>query len=72
MSVTCSDEAPFNSAEDADAINADLHPAIARGLEADNLPWLVELCEMWGAAEADAVEAEPVRVDVPALILTGV
>jgi pimeloyl-ACP methyl ester carboxylesterase len=71
ISVTCSDEVPFNSAEDADAINADLHPAIARGLQADNLPWLVELCELWGAAEADAVEAEPVRVDVPTLILTG-
>ena len=26
---------------------------------------------MWGAAEADPVEDEPVQVDVPALILTG-
>jgi hypothetical protein len=26
---------------------------------------------MWGAAEADAVEGEPVWVDVPTLILTG-
>jgi pimeloyl-ACP methyl ester carboxylesterase len=71
FSVWCADEVPFNSAEDADEINADVHPAIVRGLEADNLPWLVQLCELWGAADADAVEDEPVRVDVPALILTG-
>jgi pimeloyl-ACP methyl ester carboxylesterase len=67
----CAEEVPFNSAEDAEEINAGVHPAIVRGLEADNLPWLVQLCEMWGAAEADPVEDEPVRVDVPALILTG-
>jgi pimeloyl-ACP methyl ester carboxylesterase len=71
FSVWCAEEVPFNSAEDADEINADVHPAIVRGLEADNLPWLVQLCELWGAGEADAVEGEPVRVDVPALILTG-
>jgi pimeloyl-ACP methyl ester carboxylesterase len=71
FSVWCADEVPFNSAEDAAEINASLHPAIVRGLEADSLPWLVQLCEMWGAAEADAVENEPVRVNVPTLILTG-
>jgi len=71
FSVWCAEEVPFNSAEDAAEINAVLHPAIVRGLEADNLPWMVQLCEMWGAAEADAVEDEPVRVDVPTLILTG-
>jgi pimeloyl-ACP methyl ester carboxylesterase len=62
---------PFNSAEDAEEINAGLHPAIVRGVDADSLSWLVQFCEMWGAAEADPVEDEPVQVDVPALILTG-
>jgi pimeloyl-ACP methyl ester carboxylesterase len=71
FSVTCAEEVPFNSAEDAEEINAGVHPAIVRGLEADNLPWLVQFCEMWGAAEADPVEDEPVQVGVPALILTG-
>jgi pimeloyl-ACP methyl ester carboxylesterase len=71
FSVWCADEVPFNSAEDAAEINADAHPAIVRGLEADSLPWLVQLCEMWGAAEADAVEDQAVQVDIPALILTG-
>ena len=41
------------------------------GLDADNLPWLTDLCEMWGTAEADTVENEPVRVDAPTLILAG-
>ncbi len=71
FSVWCAEEIPFNSAEDAAEINADVHPAIVRGLDADNLPWMVQLCEMWGAAEANAIEDEPVRVDVPTLILTG-
>jgi pimeloyl-ACP methyl ester carboxylesterase len=71
FSVTCAEEVPFNSAEDAEEINAGLHPAIVQAVEADNLPWLVQFCEMWGAAEADPVEGEPVQVDVPALILTG-
>jgi len=71
FSVMCAEEVPFNSAEDAAEINADVHPAIVRGLQADNIPWLMQLCEMWGAAEANAIEDEPVRVDVPTLILTG-
>jgi pimeloyl-ACP methyl ester carboxylesterase len=71
FSVLCAEEVPFNSPEDAEEINAGVHPAIVRGLEADNLPWLVQLCKMWGAAEADPVENELVQVDVPALILTG-
>ena len=70
-SVMCAEEVPFNSPEDAEEINSGVHPAIVRGVEADNLPWLAEVCEMWGAAEADPVEDEPVQVDVPALILTG-
>jgi pimeloyl-ACP methyl ester carboxylesterase len=71
FSIWCADEVPFNSAADADEINGDLHPAIVQGLEADNLPWIAQLCEMWGAAASAAVEDEPVRVDVPTLILTG-
>jgi pimeloyl-ACP methyl ester carboxylesterase len=71
FSVWCAEEVPFNSPEDADEINADLHPAIVQALDADNLPWFVQLCEMWGAAEANPLEGEPVQVDVPALILTG-
>jgi pimeloyl-ACP methyl ester carboxylesterase len=71
FSVLCAEEVPFNSAEDAEEINTGVHPAIVRAVEADNLPWLVQVCEMWGAAEADPVEDEPVQVDVPALILTG-
>ena len=71
FSVLCAEEVPFNSGADAAEINADVHPAIVRGLQADNLPWLMQLCEMWGAAEANAIEDEPVRVDVPTLILTG-
>jgi pimeloyl-ACP methyl ester carboxylesterase len=71
VSIMCAEEVPFNSAEDAEEINAGIHPAIVRGVEADSLPRLAEVCEMWGAAEADPVEDEPVQVDVPALILTG-
>jgi pimeloyl-ACP methyl ester carboxylesterase len=71
FSVMCAEEVPFNSAEDAAEINADVHPAIVRGLQADNIPWLLQLCEMWGAAEANAIEDEPIRVDVHTLILTG-
>ncbi len=71
FSVLCAEEVPFNSAEAASEINAGVHPAIVRALDADELAFLVRLCEMWGAAEADPIEAEPVRVDVPALILTG-
>jgi pimeloyl-ACP methyl ester carboxylesterase len=71
LSVMCAEEIPFNSAMHAAEINADLHPAIVRGLEADNIPWLLQVCDMWGAAEANDIEDEPVRVDVPTLILTG-
>jgi pimeloyl-ACP methyl ester carboxylesterase len=71
FSIWCAEEAPFNSAADADEVNTGVHPAIVRGLQADNLPWFAQTCEMWGAAEAGAIENEPVTVDVPALILTG-
>jgi hypothetical protein len=42
--VVC--KVPFKPAEDADEICASVHPAVVRGLEADNLPWLVQLCDM--------------------------
>lgn len=68
-SVWCHEEIPF---ADRAAAQAGLarHPHLARRLEAQ-LRSTLEACELWGAGRAEPVENEPVRSDVPTLVLGG-
>ena len=71
MSVLCHEEIPFSSPE---AFAAELvkYPEFAgmfQGFEVGNLTY--GACEGWDAGQADASANEPVRSDVPTLLLAG-
>jgi pimeloyl-ACP methyl ester carboxylesterase len=66
-SVQCYDEAPFNDpGEVAAAVGA--HPTLG-----NFLPFRSDLaiCAVWEAGESNPIEDEPVRSDIPTLILAG-
>ncbi|NDJ77197.1 MAG: hypothetical protein GYB65_13160, partial [Chloroflexi bacterium] len=68
--VECGEEVPF---DDPDAIRAtldDLPPELRPGFENDILTELA-ICAVWGLADPDPVEDQPVRSDVPALVIAG-
>lgn len=68
-SVICHDEIAFTNRE-ALAASIETYPYLAGWLASDIANFL-NVCEIWGAGQADPVESEPVVSDVPALILTG-
>ena len=71
FSVLCNEEVPFSSLEAFRSTLAE-YPELARffeGFEAGGLAYAV--CPDWGAGEADARENEPIRSDIPTLIMTG-
>jgi pimeloyl-ACP methyl ester carboxylesterase len=69
-SVECYEEIPFNSASAAAAL-ARAHPSpLVRYLMPDtNI--VFEVCEIWDVGRGPAIENDPVRSDVPALVLAG-
>lgn len=69
MSVWCHEEVPFVDRAAAEAGLA-RHPQLAGRLRAQ-LTRVFETCELWGAGRAEPVENQPVRSDVPTLVLGG-
>ncbi|NDJ51451.1 MAG: alpha/beta hydrolase, partial [Chloroflexi bacterium] len=70
MSVQCREEIPFETAQDALDQAADVPEQIA-GFFPLNYPTLLGVCEDWPAGPLDPLEAQPVRSDIPTLILAG-
>jgi pimeloyl-ACP methyl ester carboxylesterase len=66
-SVWCAEEAPFES---ADRMTAQTSPAMGLG-GIDEGAVFPELCRAWNVSRAPAIENEPVKSDVPALIFAG-
>jgi len=66
-SVMCRDEAPFN---DRDRLAASL-AAYPRYADVVRLDATLPVCDVWGAGQRPALETEPVRSAVPALVLAG-
>ncbi len=66
-SVWCSEEMPFES---ADRIAAQLSPGLGIG-GIDETTASPEVCRAWKVSPAPAVENEPVKSDIPTLILAG-
>lgn len=71
-SVQCHEEVAFTSAEEISAAYT-AFPQLRDAMEASPTlgPGIVQLCAVWGAGESDEVENEPVRSDIPALVLAG-
>jgi pimeloyl-ACP methyl ester carboxylesterase len=70
-SLSCREEVPFDSYENAVALAADLPPAVADHYLFLFASWWFAVCEAWGIEPGDPVVNEPVVSDVPALILSG-
>jgi pimeloyl-ACP methyl ester carboxylesterase len=70
-SLTCREEVPFDSYENAVALAADLPPVLADHYLFHFALWQFTLCEVWGIEPGDPVVNEPIVSDVPALILAG-
>lgn len=67
LSVWCADEAPF---EDATVVAGQTD--MARGLGgADTRAASSEVCQAWNVAGPSAIESQPVRSDIPTLVLAG-
>lgn len=67
-SVLCQDEIAFGSvAETADAYAA--QPQLETLFSDPSVDFV--LCDLWGVGTADPIENEPVRSDIPTLILAG-
>jgi len=71
FSVLCNEEIPFSTWEEFQAAVAEYpeFEGFFGGFEVGGLAYRV--CADWGAGQADAQENEPVRSDVPTLIMTG-
>ncbi|MDQ2691031.1 MAG: alpha/beta hydrolase, partial [Chloroflexota bacterium] len=70
MAVQCSEELPFNLAEEAYTAAQNVQPQIAAFYPASVQP-LFEACREWISVLPDARENAPVVSDVPALVLAG-
>jgi pimeloyl-ACP methyl ester carboxylesterase len=68
-SVECSEELPFSSQDEIQA-SLEEYPDIREFL-ADSLEESSTICEYWTNTIPDPVENEPVRSDIPVLILSG-
>ena len=71
LSVQCHDEMVFSSLEEYEAALA-AYPELVGLFEGTLVGKLgYRVCREWGSGAADAIENEPVRSDIPALILAG-
>jgi pimeloyl-ACP methyl ester carboxylesterase len=71
FSVLCNEEIPFSTSGEFEAVVAE-YPEFAgffAGFEVGGLAYAV--CPDWGAGQAGARENEPVKSDIPTLIMTG-
>ena len=69
-SVECNEEIGFNDVGEARTAVAEFDSTIAEYLAVD-VEAMFEICEIWGAGTALAVEDQPVRSDIPTLLLAG-
>lgn len=71
-SVQCGEELSFTTPDQVAAGARQAQPEVTRALsgDAENRA-LFTVCDQWGAREAVAVENQPVRSDIPTLILAG-
>ena len=69
-SVECHEEVVFGDQAAAAALVTNV-PEILADVALDEHGELYEVCSLWGAGSAAAVEAEPVRSDLPVLVLSG-
>jgi pimeloyl-ACP methyl ester carboxylesterase len=69
-SVTCREDVPVSDLEAALALADALRPTLAEALLLD-VERTFAICETWDSGQADPSEAEPVRSEVPALVLAG-
>jgi pimeloyl-ACP methyl ester carboxylesterase len=70
ISVECREELPFNSLARATTLMKDIDEPLRAKLTSDVETSFAD-CEIWAIPAGDARENEPVRSDVPALILSG-
>ena len=69
-SVECHEEIVFNDRDAVRSAVTDFDSAIADYLYVDTEA-MFEICEIWGAGAAPAIETSPVRSDIPTLLLAG-
>jgi pimeloyl-ACP methyl ester carboxylesterase len=70
MAVQCAEEIPFSQAEDVYAAAETVQAQIAAFFPASVAP-LYNVCQTWHPDPPDPRENQPVRSDVPALLLSG-
>ena len=66
--VQCNEEAPFGSPASVEAANSAASPRFSTAM---NSAVIYKICHDWQTDKTAAVENEPVKSDVPALILSG-
>ena len=69
LSVQCGEEASFSSLK-AVVASAKGHARLRQYSHTDQDP-IFTICQEWGAKRADSIENEPVRSDIPTLVLAG-
>lgn len=69
-SVECNEEAIFNDPDAARQAVEAADSAVAEYLYVD-VEAMFEICKIWGAGAASAIETQPVRSDIPTLLLAG-
>lgn len=69
-SVECHEEIIFNDLNAAQTAVTTFNSMIADYLHVD-VQAMFEICEIWGAGAAQARETQPVRSDIPTLLLAG-
>jgi pimeloyl-ACP methyl ester carboxylesterase len=68
--VECKEEVPFNNFDEALAASANIPDPIHDYLVA-SIESTFQTCEIYGLEPADAIETQPVRSDIPTLVLAG-
>lgn len=72
LSVQCHEEVPFTSQADIDAGLVGLDEIAESFDGASNVgDFMLAACDLWQAGSAGAVENEPVRSEIPTLVLAG-
>lgn len=70
FSVECYDESWFNSASQAESLAAE-YPDLVTELLVYSVEDMLDICDLWGSQQPPAIEDQPVRSDIPTLILNG-
>ncbi len=66
--VDCFEEFHFNDLANSEALAADIPPQLNVNTDAEEMGYT---CDIWQVGRSGAVENEPVRSDVPVLVLSG-